>query len=80
MIYLLIYGIIGLIISGIMFFKLCSETMDKYSNENEQFIGLLAALGISLFFSVIWPMLVTLIIIKHIRKARRRKEENKDAA
>ncbi|MCY9153711.1 hypothetical protein [Bacillus haynesii] len=80
MIYLLIYGIIGLIIAGIMFFNLCAETMDKYSNENEQFIGLLAALAISLFFSVIWPMIITLIIIKHIRKAKRRKEENKGAA
>ncbi|XBO86377.1 hypothetical protein AAGG52_01060 [Bacillus licheniformis] len=50
MIYLLIYGIIGLIIAGIMFFNLCAETMDKYSNENEQFIGLLAVLAISFSF------------------------------
>ena len=80
MIYLMTYGIIGLVIAGIMFFKLCTETMEKYSNENEQFIGISAALAISLFFSVIWPMLVTLIIIKHIRKAKRLKEGNKDAA
>ncbi|TWM12114.1 hypothetical protein [Bacillus licheniformis] len=79
MIYLLIYGIIGLIIAGIMFFNLCAETMDKYSNENEQFIGILAVFVISLFCSVVWPMIVTLIIIKHVRKAKRRKEENKDA-